>query len=88
VNCPSPFMYYSYLHLQIQYLLAVLHFFLELFSNNQALVDDIGCAFKVTARKHPILQLLLEKMQMDFFIPAWHEWSHNCKGQLQHHPSH
>jgi len=38
-----------------KYPLVILCFLLELFSNDQALVYNIGCAFKVTARKNPIL---------------------------------
>src|SRR5260370_19574441 len=71
-----------------KYPLAILRLLLELFGNDQALVYDIGCAFKVTARNNPILQPLLEMQQMQFFVPAWHGRSHNCQCQLQHHPLH
>jgi hypothetical protein len=71
-----------------KYPLAILHYLLELFGDDQALVYDIGCAFKVTAKKNPILWPLLDAKKVHFFVPAWHGWSHNHKCQLQHHPLH
>jgi hypothetical protein len=71
-----------------KYPLAILHYLLELFGDDQALVYDIGCAFKVTAKKNPILRPLLDAKKVHFFVPAWHGWSHNRKCQLQHHPLH
>ena len=71
-----------------KYPLAILHFLLKLYGNNQALVYDIGCAFKVTAKNNPNIRPLLDLMKLQFFVPAWHGWSHNHKCQLQHHPLH
>ena len=71
-----------------KYPLVILHFLLELFSDDQALVYVIGCAFKTTARKNPILQPLLNMKHMQFFVPKWHGWAHNHKCQLQHHLLH
>ena len=90
VNCELLFLFSfcSHLHHRSKYPLVILQFLLELFGNHQALVYDIGCAFKVTASRNPILKPLLDLKQMQFFIPAWHSWSHNCKCQLQHHPLH
>lgn len=85
---PSPLACFLIYSCRSKYPLAILRLLLELFGNNQALVYDIGCAFKVTARKNPILQPLLEMQQMQFFVPAWHGWSHNRQCQLQHHPLH
>jgi len=91
VNCELSFrisVLFSFYIYRSKYPLAILRFLLELFGHDQALVYDIGCAFKVTARKNPTLRPLLDMKRMDFFVPAWHGWSHNRKCQLQHHPLH
>ncbi|KAG9087653.1 hypothetical protein FS749_002765 [Ceratobasidium sp. UAMH 11750] len=69
-----------------KYGLAVVHKLCSVFGDDILLGYDIGCTFRTTALRSPLVGPLVTKHNMKFVTGSFHGYAHNRKCQVSNHP--
>ncbi|KAG8701352.1 hypothetical protein FRC09_005418 [Ceratobasidium sp. 395] len=71
-----------------KYGLAAVDTLARVFGKNILLGYDIGCTFRGTALRSPLVGRIVKEMSMKFVVGSFHGYAHQRKCQLSNHPTH
>jgi hypothetical protein len=84
--CTGTFTHPLYLMIRSKYPLAAVDRLCCVFGKDLLMGYDIGCTFRGTALRSPLVGDLVRESNLSFVVGSFHGYAHNRKCQLTNHP--